>query len=455
MSMGTLATVATVTGGRLAGADLAFDSVSTDSRSIGPGQLFFALRGEHHDGERFLPEARQRGAVAAVVSRLQPLDWPQVVVSSTREALGRWAAHWRSCFRLPVIGVTGSNGKTTVKEMIAAILRVAHGDDVLATRGNLNNEIGLPLMVLELRPRHRAAVFEMGASHVGDIAWLAGVARPTVGVVTNAGEAHLEKFGSRERIARGKGELFTALAPDGTAIINRDQSWYPLWRQLAGSRPQLSFGLDAEAQVRAERIDSSAGAQRFLLHAPAGSIPVALPMAGSHNVLNALAAAAATLATGVTLEQVARGLAGVANVAGRLRGRPGRHGGTVYDDSYNANPGSMAAAIDFVAALPAPRWLVLGDMAELGPDSAAFHRALGERARERGIDGLHCIGAQSRGIALGFGPGASWHASLPELLAALDATLPPGAAVLVKASRSMGLERVVAHLAPESRTGTD
>jgi len=454
MSMGTLAKVAEVTGGRLRGADAAFDSVSTDSRSTGPGQLFFALRGHRHDGERFLPEARQRGAVGAVVSRLQPLDWPQVTVSSTREALGRWAAYWRSRFRLPVIGVTGSNGKTTVKEMIAAILRVRHGDAVLATRGNLNNDVGLPLMVLDLGPGHRSAVLEMGASQVGDIAWLAGVARPTVGVVTNAGEAHLEGFGSRERIARGKGEIFAGLAPDGIAVINRDQPWYPLWTQLAGSRQQLSFGLAAEADVRAAGIESSAGTQRFTLCAPAGSILVTLPMAGAHNVANALAAAAATLAAGATLDEVASGLGSVANVAGRLRARPGRHGGTVYDDSYNANPGSMAAAIDFLAALPAPRWLVLGDMAELGPDSAAFHRALGEQARARGIDGLHCIGPRSRAIAEGFGPGACWHATLPELLAALDATLPAGAAVLVKASRSMGLERVVARLMPEQQAGT-
>lgn len=455
MSMGTLARVAEVTGGQLRGADAAFASVSTDSRSSGPGQLFFALRGERHDGERFLPEARQRGAVGAVVSRLQPLDWPQVTVSSTREALGRWAAHWRSQFELPVIGVTGSNGKTTVKEMIAAILRVQHGEDVLATRGNLNNEVGLPLMVLELASHHRAAVFEMGASRVGDIAWLAGVARPTVGVITNAGEAHLEGFGSRERIARGKGELYAGLPPDGVAVINHDQPWYALWARLAGTRARISFGLSPAADVRAEGVESAAGVQRFMLCSPSGRVQVELPMAGAHNVANALAAAAAALAAGATLNAVATGLAGVANVTGRLRARPGRHGGTVYDDSYNANPGSVAAAVDFLASLPGPRWLVLGDMAELGPDSIAFHRAVGAQARTRGIDGLHCIGPQSKAIAEGFGPGASWHATLEALLAALDATLPDDAAVLVKASRSMGLERVVAHLAPASRTGTD
>jgi len=452
MSMGSLAAVAGITGGKLHGVDQQFASVSTDTRTLSAGQLFFALQGANHDGSRYLDEARQRGAVGAVVPQYQPLDWPQVEVRDTRVALADWAAHWRSRFTLPVIAVTGSNGKTTVKEMIAAILRIAFAASaesaaVLATRGNLNNEIGVPLTILELRKSHRAAVFELGANHVGEIALLTRIAAPAIGVVTNAGIAHLEGFGSAERVARGKGELFSGLPADGTAVINRDDRYFPLWLELAGSRKQLSFGLAAEADCRAVDIRTAEQDLAFRLLSPAGELDCRLPMAGHHNVINALAAAAATLALGVTPAQVRTGLAGMANVAGRLRVLGGPRGSLVYDDSYNANPGSMAAAIDYLASLPGERWLVLGDMGELGPDSLQLHRELGARARAAGIERLCCLGPMSQAAAESFGGDACWYATLPELLSALDHGLPAGARVLVKASRAMGLERVVQHLA--------
>ncbi|MCC5794895.1 MAG: UDP-N-acetylmuramoyl-tripeptide--D-alanyl-D-alanine ligase [Chromatiales bacterium] len=446
MSEATLSQVAEVTGGRLYGQDVSFSGAGTDTRTIGRGQLFFALRGPNHDAHAFLPVAHDRGAAGAVVQRRQDIGLPQVEVREPREALGLWAGHWRSLFNPAVIAVTGSNGKTTVKEMIAAILRAQYPgspDPVLSTRGNLNNDIGLPLTVLRLEPHHRAAVFELGASAVGDIAWLTGIARPAVGIVTNAGTAHLSGFGSQERIASGKGELFAGLPAGGTAVINRDDCFWPLWRDLAGSRRCWTFGEHAEADFRAVSRIASERRQEFEMLTPLGRCRVSLPMAGAHNVSNALAAAAAALAVGCTLDAVAAGLGGTGNVAGRLVPLPGRAGCELYDDSYNANPGSVRAAIEFLADLPGERWLVLGDMAELGSESERLHRETGSLAAERGIERLWCTGGESRAAVSAFGRNAAWFDSVEALAAALRDAVGPDIRILVKGSRSMGLERVV------------
>jgi UDP-N-acetylmuramoyl-tripeptide--D-alanyl-D-alanine ligase len=451
MSMGTLAGVAQDIGGQLQGPDQGFVSVSTDTRTIGPGELFFALRGERHDAQSFVAAAADRGAAGAVVEKFAAVDLAQIAVADTRLALGAMARAWRQKFAIPLIGITGSNGKTTVKELTAAIMRAARaeaGEDVvLATYGNFNNDIGVPLTLLGLREQHQAAVIEMGANHPGEIAVLADIAQPQVAVITNAARAHLEGFGSIEAVALTKGELLDTLLDTNTAVLNRDDAFYADWTKRAGAATVVSFGLSAAADVRAENIQmislNDQPAFEFELIAPAGTIKVSLPLVGRHNILNALAAAAAALATGAELEHVRTGLAASRNVAGRLRAFKAATGAMIYDDSYNANPDSVAAAIVFLEALPGEPLLVLGDMGELGPDSAALHRGMGELARQAGIRGLYCIGDMSREIAAGFGAGAHWFATTEELEAALVPELSEGCNVLIKGSRFMALDQLV------------
>jgi UDP-N-acetylmuramoyl-tripeptide--D-alanyl-D-alanine ligase len=456
MSMGRLSMVAEATGGKLHGPDAEFVFVSTDSRTVQPGELFFALRGARADGSEFIASAAERGAAGAVVTARQPASLPQIEVPDTRVAFGDLARRWRAQFTLPLIGITGSNGKTTVKEMTAAIMRAslatADGTDpVLVTWGNLNNEIGLPRTLLYLNASHRAAVIEMGAARPGDIAYLARIAAPTVALVTNAARAHLQGFGSIEDVAATKGEIFDALDANGTAVVNRDDRFFQKWWDRSAGRDRLAFGLHPDADFRATDVEVPAGAEggeiRFTLRAPGGVRPIRLLMAGGHNVANALAAAAATVAAGASLDAVADGLAAVRNVSGRLRLVPGRRGIRLYDDTYNANPGSVRAAIAFLATLPGERWLVLGDMAELGPDSEAMHAEMGEAARQAGIGRLWCAGPQSRAAADAFGAGAEWRAEVPELAQLVQAAARKGVTVLVKGSRSSGMERVVESLA--------
>jgi UDP-N-acetylmuramoyl-tripeptide--D-alanyl-D-alanine ligase len=449
MSMGTLGMVAESVNGVLHGRDRHFDAVSTDTRSLRADELFVALTGPNFDAAEFVADAERLGAAGAVVQRPQAGGLSQVVVADTRQALADLARAWRGRFELPVVGVTGSNGKTTVKELTAAILREHAGEDsrVLATRGNLNNEIGLPMMVLELRAHHRYAVLEMGASAVGEIAFLAAVAQPTIGIVTNAGPAHLEGFGSIAGVARGKGEMFAALPRDGTAIINRDDPFYDEWRATCPGCGVLSFGLAGDADVHAHEILEAAGGLEFILHGPGRHFPVRLPMAGQHNVRNALAAAAAAMAAGVGPEAIQRGLAAAANPAGRLRRLQAASGAVVFDDSYNANPASVRAAIEFLAAQPGEKWLVLGDMLELGPDSERLHGECGRAARDAGVDRLLCVGPLSRSAAAAFGAGAHHFDSRDELVQSVVPELGPAVTALVKGSRSMGMERVAAGLA--------
>lgn len=452
----TLEEVALVTGGELIGPDAGFDGVSIDTRTLAQGNLFVALTGPRFDGHDFVEAARAAGAAGAMVGRALDLPLAQVLVPDTLAGLQRLAAKWRRGFSGPVIGLTGSNGKTSVKEMLRAIL--AEQGPVMATRGNLNNQIGVPLTLLRLAHRHRAAVVEMGANHAGEIARLTALVQPTVGLVTNAGPAHLEGFGSLDGVARAKGELFRDLPEHATAVINADDRYAPLWLELCASRPVVRFGIDAEAEFTARDIrsvgDPAAPALRFRLICPLGETEIALPMAGEHNVRNALGAAAAAVATGVGLAEVRAGLGASRNPAGRLRPLVGRGGAVVFDDSYNANPGSVRAAIAMLSGLPGRRWLVLGDMGELGDDAASLHAELGQFAREAGLDGLLCIGPLAAAAAAAFGTGACMAADLDEAEAMLVPELAPDATVLVKASRAAGLDRLVARLAPtDTQTG--
>jgi UDP-N-acetylmuramoyl-tripeptide--D-alanyl-D-alanine ligase len=449
MSMGSLAMVADAVGGTLIGRDCSFNAVSTDTRTLQPRDLFFALRGERFDAAEFVGRAAAAGAAGAVVEQHQLNDLSQVEVRDTRAALGALAKFWRSRFPIPVIAVTGSNGKTTVKEMIAEILKAHEHNDVnvLVTSGNLNNDIGLPLMVLRLRETHRMAVFEMGASHKGEIDYLAGIASANIGVVTNSGPAHLEGFGGLDGVAAGKGELFESLDEKGVAVVNRDDRYFEFWESLCRSCRAVTFGLHPDADWRAENIREIENGERnalsFDVDSPVGRFSVHLEMAGHHNVMNALAAAAATSGAGVSIDSITHGLAGLRNVPGRLKPVHGRSGILLYDDSYNANPASVKAAIHFLAGRPGETWLVLGDMAELGKNSVSLHGDIGAAARAAGIDRLFCIGELARSVADSFGEGAEWFADRDSLAQALLSDLHPQISVLVKGSRCMGLEAIV------------
>jgi UDP-N-acetylmuramoyl-tripeptide--D-alanyl-D-alanine ligase len=376
-------------------------------------------------------------------------DLPLLRVADTRLALGSLAGHWRRQFQLPLIGITGSNGKTTVKEMCAAILREHERRDdldpaetVLATAGNLNNDIGLPLMLLRLHAGHRAAVIEMGMNHPGEIAYLTQLAQPTVALINNAQRAHLQGLGTLTDVARAKGEIFLGLADDGVAVINADDAHAAIWLQLAEGRTLLSFGLDAPADVSATAV-SLGFASRLVLNAPQGQVEFELPVPGRHNVRNALAAAAACLAAGVSLGTVAEALSRYAGVKGRLQRRAGLNGALVIDDTYNANPDSMRAAIDVLAALPGRRVFVMGDMGEVGEAAGQFHDEVGGYAKSRGIEKLFALGEMSAAAAHNFDGGGVHFETLDDLLKALKTQLDQGTTVLVKGSRFMRMERVV------------
>jgi len=433
-------------------ADAEITHVGTDSRSVRSGELFVALRGEHFDGHDFVEQAAAGGAVAALVEAQWAQAHPQpglplLVVADTRRALGTLAAWWRSRFDIPVIGVTGSNGKTTVKEMCAAILRAqaardGHtGDTVLATRGNLNNDIGVPLTLFGLREGHRAAIIEMGMNRPGEIAWLTGLARPTVAIVTNAQRAHLQGMGTLVRIAEEKGAIYGGLGADGVAVVNADDPHADYWRALNAGRRVISFGLAQPADVHGRCTLHGLGAE-LALTTPAGATTIALQVPGEHNARNALGAAAACLAAGATLAAVADGLAGYTGTRGRLERRAGANGATILDDSYNANPDSVRAAIDVLAATPGRKVLVLGDMGEIGWSSAQVHDEIGGYAKSKGIDALFGLGDMSAVAVRNFGDGGRHFKSAEALVAALRPELDARTVVLVKGSRFMRMERV-------------
>ncbi len=443
MNATTLGTLARTVDGALFGTDAGFAGVGTDTRKNVKGQLFVALSGPNFDGHDFVVAAARAGAAGALVVRRVETDLPQVVVDDTRTALARYACAWRMQFDIPVVGVTGSNGKTTVKQMVAAIL--GERGPVLATRGNLNNEIGVPLTLLDLEQSHHAAVIEMGANHGGEIATLAGIARPDIGVVTNAAAAHLEGFGDLDGVARAKGELFAALPAEGTAVINADDPYSDRWHETASHCRRVTFAVEADADFRAHDV-AVAPRARFTLVAPGGEREIVLPVAGRHNIANALAGAAAAVAAGANLTDVAAGLARFESAPGRLRVRAGIAGETVIDDTYNANPASLDAALAVLAAAGGRRWLVLGDMLELGARARDAHADAGRRARESGVERLYATGAMAEAVVAGFGEGAETFDDPTELVERMGGSLSADLTVLVKGSRGMRMERVVAAL---------
>ena len=434
--------------GRLAGADAFFDGVSIDSRRIEAGQLFVALPGERFDGHDYLEQVAAKSAAAALVEReIAEVELPQLVVADTRLALGLLGALNRAAYRGRLAAVTGSSGKTTVKELLASILRADHGGDagaVLATRGNLNNDLGAPLTLLELAPQHRSAVIELGANHVGEIAYTVGLTRPQVAIITNAGSAHVGEFGGPEKIVEAKGEILEGLDADGVAVLNRDDPAFAVWQRRAGTRRVLSFALHAPADFVARDLQRDArGCPAFTLAGPSGETRVQLNLLGEHNVANALAAAAAAHALGVGLAAIRTGLESLQPVKGRAVAQLAPSGMRVIDDSYNANPASMRAAVDILAGFSGRTVLVLGDMGELGAWAEQGHREVGEYARGK-VAALYAVGAQMAHAVAAFGPGARHFASQAELIAALAAEQSPETTLLIKGSRSAAMENVVA-----------
>ncbi len=449
-----LSEIVGILGARLEGADVRFSAVSTDTRSIQQGDLFVALKGENFDGAQFVVGALGAGAIAAIVNaesypRIRSALNPQssvLVVEDTRVALGLLAAHWRKHFSIPLIGITGSNGKTSVKEMLASILREHTGDadTVLATKGNLNNDIGMPLTLLKLRDTHRYAVIEMGMNHPGEIDYLTRLACPDVALVNNAAKAHLAGLGSLEAVALAKGEIFAGLAAQGVAVINADDEFAPLWRETAGAHRIVDFGVDAPAAIRATWRAQGFGAA-LEVSTPQGDFSVLLQVPGVHNVRNALAASAAALAVGVPLPAIAAGLKNFCGVPGRLQRKVALHGAVLIDDSYNANPASLSAAMKVLAQAPGKKILVLGDMGELGADAARFHAEIGAEAHALGIQRLLALGDMSTYAVDEFGAGATHFKRIEDLFACLNQHLDSESTVLVKGSRFMKMERVVQH----------
>ncbi|MFI8744944.1 UDP-N-acetylmuramoyl-tripeptide--D-alanyl-D-alanine ligase [Pseudomonas sp. NPDC077186] len=432
---------------RLIGADAAFSAVGSDSRSIAPGQLFVALTGPRFDGHDYLAEVAAKGAVAALVEReVVNAPLPQLLVANTRVALGRLGALNRQAFTGPLAAVTGSSGKTSVKEMLAAILRAGLGGAVLATRGNLNNDLGAPLTLLELAPEHRAGVIELGANHVGEIAYTVGLTRPQVAIITNAGNAHVGEFGGPEKIVEAKGEILEGLASDGVAVLNLDDKAFAIWQQRAAGRRVLSFSLvDQAADFHAAELSrDERGCQGFTLQGVAGSARIQLNLLGVHNVANALAACAAAHALGLPLVAMIQGLESLQPVKGRAVAQLTANGVRVIDDSYNANPVSMCAAVDILAAFSGRTVLVLGDMGELGEWAEQGHRDVGRHAAGK-VDALYAVGPLMRFAVEEFGSQGRHFADQASLIAALRAEQ-AGSTLLIKGSRSAAMDKVVAAL---------
>ncbi|MDD9815473.1 MAG: UDP-N-acetylmuramoyl-tripeptide--D-alanyl-D-alanine ligase [Gammaproteobacteria bacterium] len=445
-----LSEIAAALGAEVPGADVQVDGVSIDSRDCGGNALFIALRGARYDGHDFAAAAAAAGAVAAVVSGKVDAAIPQITVTDTTAALAKLAAGWRRRFAIPLVAVTGSNGKTTVKEMLGAILGAAD-NTALASRGNFNNHIGVPLTLLRLREHHRFAVVEMGMNRAGEISMLSKMARPTVAVITNAAAAHLEGVGGELEVACAKGEILDGLGEGGVAVLNADDAHFKLWRGMAGKRFTVrSFGLDgrARADVHGD-YRLYAGGSDLEVMVDGETFHTRLPLPGRHNVVNALAAAAAALAAGATVDMAAAGLAQAPPVAGRLTQRRGRNGCLILDDSYNANPASARAALEVLCKHGGEQVAVFGDMLELGAAAAQLHRRLGEAARSKGVARLFAFGPLSRDTAAGFGPEAGHFQDQSELTDALRAIAGPRTVFLIKGSRGMEMENVARGLQEE------
>lgn len=424
---------------------MAFSRISINTRTLQAGDVYIAIQGQVYDGHDFVAQAEQAGAKAIIAHKTVLTHLPVVLVKDTHQALGELASYWRRLLNPKMLGVTGSNGKTTVKEMLAAILAV--NAPALFTQGNLNNDIGVPLTLLQLQSQHQYAVIEMGANHAGEIAYTSQCAGADVAVITNVGDAHLEGFGSRAGIAKAKGEIIETLKASGTVILNRDDAFYDYWLQLAGPRKRVSFGLTAAADVRASHVRTTvvnhAFQTQFTLESPAGHMDIELNLAGQHNVANALAASAAVMAMGIPLSQIKTGLAQLKPVKGRLQPVVSQQGNIVIDDSYNANPSSLNAALAVLRDCPGEHWLALGAFGEMGPDSEAIHRDLAQHIKAFGITRVFATGEFTQATVAAFGAGAEYFPAQEDLIAALDKALRPGVSLLVKGSRSQKMESVV------------
>ena len=426
----------------LNGADVDFQGCSTDSRTLRSGELFIALRGERFDGHDCLAQARERGASAAMVEHENDQSLPLLVVEDTRRGLGKLAASWRRKFQVPVVAVTGSNGKTTVKEMLASILGVRHA--VLATQGNLNNDIGVPLTLFRFGDHHAYAVIEMGANHPGEIQWLTDIVAPTVGVVTVCAPSHLEGFGDLEGVARAKGELFAGIGAQGIAVVNADDPFSGLWREMARGGRCISFAVNTDADVMGTDLGIRAdGSRSVRIGAGAQAVEFNLQLLGQHNVSNAIAATACAHAIGIAIADCRPGLERVRPLAGRLELKRGVSGMRLIDDSYNANPASLAAGLNALAEMPGEHWLVLGDMGELGDESRRLHAEAGRSARAAGVSRLFAFGEQSALAVAEFGDNAYSFKTMEPLVDTLKQSLNGDLTVLVKGSRAMHMERVV------------
>ncbi|OGT63629.1 MAG: hypothetical protein A3E85_01590 [Gammaproteobacteria bacterium RIFCSPHIGHO2_12_FULL_45_12] len=427
--------------------DAAFQGICIDSRRVAPHQLFVALQGEHVDGHDFIEAARAKGAAAALVTRKTDSPLPQIMVRDNILALGTLSAAWRHPFTLPIVAVTGSNGKTTLKNMIASIMKAAcQGDDtpVLATQGNLNNHLGLPLTLARLNAQHRYAVIEMGMNHFGEIEYLTRLTRPKVAVITNAAAAHLEGVCDLAGVARAKAEIFTGLSEDGMAVLNRDDAAYPYWRTQIGQHPCLTFGFHPEADVTAT--PNPDNLHPILLRTPKGNMEIQLPLLGTHNLLNTLAAAAAALAVGIDLPAIKQGIETIQPAPGRMQMHTLQNGVKIIDDTYNANPFSLAAAIDTLASFNGKKIMVLGDMKELGSEAKQLHQTAAKHMRQAGIDFLFTFGELSANTSHSFGDGSYHFSEQEKLVSALLPLLCNQTTILVKGSRSMQMDKVVSRL---------
>ena len=443
----TLSEVAPALGTTWKGQEIKFTGCSIDTRNIKPGTLYVALRGDRFDGHDFVKDAQQKGASAIIVERDVVCDLPTLRVADTRKALGDLASFWRQRFDLPVVAITGSNGKTTTKEMLKTIFTQkisaeSNEINVLANQGNLNNDIGVPLTLFNLQANHRYAIIEMGANHAGEIAYLTQMAKPSVATITQCAPAHLEGIKSVEGVALAKGEIFSHLTEGGIAIINNDDAYATLWHELAASHQINTFALENTADVTAKDIQLNEDSSDFILHTQKSDIAIHLPLPGRHNIMNALAASACALACGCSLEIIQPGLQNMQPVKGRLQLHK-INGITLIDDTYNANPTSLNAALAILSNYPPPYWLILGDMKELGQKSAEFHQQAGQRAREVGVEHLWAIGDLSRYAVDYFGEGAYHFTNHDELINSLQNQWPTRATLLIKGSRSMQMEKVV------------
>lgn len=441
----TLNEVSEILQGELVGASVPVSGLSIDTRTLVNGDIYLAIKGEQFDGHDFIAQAQQQGAGAMIVSKKVDTDLPQLIVKDTRIALAELAGALRNKLQLKVCAITGSNGKTTVKEMIATILAV--NSQVLFTQGNFNNDIGVPLTLLRLNQQHQYAVIEMGANHRGEIAYTSHYAKPDVSVITNVGPAHIEGFGSIEGVANAKAEIIQSLTDAGVAILNADDPFYSLWQELAGKRKVLSFGLSPAADISAENIITQEQDQQFKacfdLVAEGNSVPVELTLAGEHNVKNALAASAACLALGIGLEQIQTGLQNVKAVNGRLQLFTSAAGIKLINDTYNANPASLTVALEVLKQCPGEKWLALGAFGELGADSESIHSEMGREIKKAGVQRLFATGSMAENTVQAFGAGADYYAAQDDLIKSVKEQITPEQTLLVKGSRAQKMEVVV------------